>query len=237
MQEVFARVDQAKLVRPFDAVLFDLDGTLCRRTQDTDRIYQRAFERVGVEPFGKSESLWATLRGPPDHDDRVGYIGAGFARLAAQHDRTGVDTLALADALTDLVDDSQVALRPGAETALDSATAAGAVGLVTNGPERRQRTKLDALGITDRFDTRVYAFDLPRRKPHAAPFDRALDALEATPDRALFVGNSLAYDVAGAHNAGLPVAWLGNGEGPEPYSPDHVLESIGELDALLAGEQ
>lgn len=222
---------------PFDAVLFDLDGTLCRRTQETERIYRVAFERVGVEPFGEPESLWAALQGPPDHDDQVGYLGAGFARLAAQHGRTEVDTLALAEALTDLTDDSQVALRAGAERALDSAATAGAVGLVTNGPERRQRTKLDALGITDRFETRVYAFDLPRRKPHAAPFDRALDALETNPDRALFVGNSLAYDVAGAHNAGLPVAWLSNGAGPAPYSPDYVLDSIGELDVLLAGEQ
>lgn len=63
MQEVLVRVDQLRAVTPFDAVLFDLDGTLCRRTQDTDRIYQSAFERVGVEPFGEPASLWATLRG------------------------------------------------------------------------------------------------------------------------------------------------------------------------------
>jgi len=219
----------------FDAVLFDLDGTLCERTQDTDRLYRAAFERAGVEPFGEPEALWASLRGPPDHDDQVGYLGAGFARLAARHGRSDADPLALASALTDLVDDRQVALLPGALGALDGAAANGLVGLVTNGPERRQRPKLDALGITDRFDATVYAFDLPRRKPHADPFDRALAALDVPPERALYVGNSLAYDVAGAHNAGVAAAWLRTGDALEGYDPEYVLESIADVESLLAG--
>jgi putative hydrolase of the HAD superfamily len=111
------------------------------------------------------------------------------------------------------------------------------VGLVTNGPERRQRVKLDALGITDRFDVRVYAFDLPRRKPHACPFDRALETIDTAPEQTLYVGNSLKYDVAGAHNAGLPVAWLRNGDDPDPYDPEYVLTSIGDVQSLLADKQ
>lgn len=218
-----------------DGVLFDLDGTLCHRTQDTQKLYQETFERVGVEPFGEPAALWDALRGPPDHDDQVGYIGAAFARLAAQHDRSEVDPLQLAATLTDLIDDSQVALQAGATTALESAVEAGSVGLVTNGPKRRQQIKLDALGIADHFDVAVYAFDLARRKPHALPFEHALDALDLAPERALYVGNSLPYDVAGAHNAGLSAAWLRNDEAPEPYDPEYVLESIGELKTLLAG--
>jgi putative hydrolase of the HAD superfamily len=234
---IFVRVVQAKSVPPFDAVVFDLDGTLCHRTQDTQRLYQRTFERVGVEPFGDPDALWAALSGAPDHDDRVGYLGAGFARLAAQYERSDVDPLALATAMTDCVDDSQVALRSGARAALNSAETIGPVGLVTNGPERRQRVKLDALGITDRFDARVYAFDLQRRKPHARPFDRALETLDTTPEQTLYVGNSLEYDVAGAHNAGLPAAWLRNGDDPDPYDPEYVLTSVGDVQSLLAGKQ
>lgn len=234
---IFEAVEQPILVTPFDAVLFDLDGTLCQRTQDTERLYRRAFERAGAEPFGEPESLWSVLDGPPDHDDRVGYIGRGFARLAAQHSRNDVDPLALADELTGLVDDSQVAFQAGAKAALAAAKEEGAVGLVTNGPERRQRVKLEALGIADQFDALVYAFDLPRRKPHATPFTRALETLGTAPERALHVGNSLEYDVAGAHNAGLSAAWLESGDGPEPYNPDHVLESVGDLQSVLEGNQ
>lgn len=224
------------VVTTFDAVLFDLDGTLCRRTQDIQRLYLAAFERVGVEPFGDPDALWATLDGPPDHDDRVGYLGVGFARLAAQHDRPDADPLALAAALTDLIDDSQVALRSGARAALDRAATAGSVGLVTNGPERRQRVKLDALGIADRFDACVYAFDLPRRKPHADPFDRALETLDTPPEEALHVGDSLPHDVAGAQNAGLAAAWLRDESeaDPGPYDPEYVLTSVADLQSLLA---
>jgi len=220
-------------VTTFDAVLFDLDGTLCHRTHDVDALYRRAFERAGVEPFGEPAALWGALKGPPDHDDRAGYLGAGFARMAAQHGRAEVDPVALATAFSELVDDRQVGLRPGAKAALERAEATGAVGLVTNGPERRQRVKLEALGLRDRFGTCVYAFDLPRRKPHADPFRRAMTALDVDPDRTLYVGDSLAYDVAGAQNAGLPVAWLDDGDGPEPYDPDYVLGSLAELPALL----
>jgi HAD superfamily hydrolase (TIGR01549 family) len=224
-------------VSRFDGVVFDLDGTLCERTQDTDAIYRQSFERAGVDPFGEPEALWAALRGPPDHDDRVGYIGAGFARLAAQHDRSDVDSIALAAAFTSLVDDSQVTLCEGAADALAAAADVGPVGLVTNGPEQRQRVKLDALGITDRFDALVYAFDLPRRKPHTEPFDRALAALDRAPGRSLYVGDSLAYDVAGAHNAGMAAAWLGDGSDPGSYAPEYVLESLADLPAVLSTEQ
>jgi putative hydrolase of the HAD superfamily len=219
-------------VSRLDAVLFDLDGTLCERTQDTNALYRRAFDRAGVPPFGEPDGLWAALRGPPDHDDREGYLGAGFARLAAQHGRSDADPLALAAAFTDLVDDNQVRLREGALDAIEWAADRGTVGLLTNGPERRQRVKLDALGIADRFDALVYADDLPRRKPHAEPFDRALAALRVDADRALYVGDSLAYDVAGAHNAGLAAAWLGDGD-TEGYDPEYVLASLADLNEVL----
>ncbi|MFC6871902.1 HAD family hydrolase [Halobellus marinus] len=222
----------------FDAVLFDLDGTLCRRTQDTAAVYAAAFEHVGATPFGEPADLWAALDGPPDHDDWTGYIGAGFARLAAQNSRTDVDPLALAAALREFVDDSAVAFTEGANAALDSAAGCGGVGVVTNGPKERQEPKLCALGVLDRLDSVVYAADLHRKKPHALPFHRALAELETSSERALYVGNSLAYDVSGAQNAGLPVAWLrSEGSAAAPYEPEYVIDSLSELPAILEGER
>ncbi|QSG04430.1 HAD family hydrolase [Halapricum desulfuricans] len=216
-----------------DSVLFDLDGTLCRRTQDMQAVYERAFERAGETPFGDPPALWEALDGPPDHGDTVGYFGAGLARVAAQHGRSSVDTLAVARALVSEIDDSAVTHLPGAETALESAAAVGPIGVVTNGPRDRQRTKLDALGVTGRFDVVVYGAELPRSKPHTAPFDRALEELDVARERTLYVGNSLAYDVAGAHNAGLSVAWLRADEGAGAYEPEYVIDSLVELPAIL----
>ena len=220
----------------FDGVLFDLDGTLCRRTQDTAAMYAAAFERVGEEPFGEPAGLWAALDGPPDHDDWIGYLGAGFARLAARHGRTDVDPLALAEALASLSDDTAVELVAGASEALDSAIENGPVGVVTNGPKRRQQPKLDTLELTHLFDVIVYGADRGRQKPHTDAFDEALAELGLPADRVLYVGNSLEYDVAGAQNAGLHVAWLRSpDEEPHPYSPEYVIDSLADLPEILAG--
>jgi putative hydrolase of the HAD superfamily len=220
----------------FDAVVFDLDNTLCRRTGDVEAAYRRAFDRVGVEPFGAASELWAALDGPPDPDDRAGYLGAGIARLAAQHDRPGVDPVAVAEAFLDEIDNTAVAFRSGADRALTVARERGAVGILTNGPERRQRAKIEALGLEDAVDAIVYAGDLSRRKPHIEPFVAILEDLGVGADRTLYVGDSLAYDVAGAHNAGLRSAWL-RGEGDAgDYDPDYVLDSLTDLEAVLTGE-
>ena len=219
------------------AVTFDLDDTLCRHDHDVDALYRQAFERAGVEPFGEPSELWPLLDGPPDPDDRVGYLGAGFARLAAQYGRD-VDPVALAEAFEAVADESRVAYLPGASEALAAAAAVGPVGVLTNGPEERQRAKVAALGLDDRVDAVVYAGDLPRRKPHAEPFEQLAAAMSVDPAETLYVGNSLGYDVAGAHNAGLRSAWLrGDPEdAAEPYRPDYVVDSLEELARLLNEE-
>jgi putative hydrolase of the HAD superfamily len=221
----------------FAAVAFDLDDTLCRHDHDVNALYRQAFERAGVEPFGEPAALWPLLDGPPDPDDRVGYLGAGFARLAAQHGRD-VDPVALAAAFEAVADESRVAYLPGAVDALAAAAAAGPVGVLTNGPEGRQRAKVEALGLADRVDAVVYAGDLPRRKPHAEPFEQLAAALSVDPREMLYVGNSLAYDVAGAHNAGLRSAWLraDPDDDAAPYRPDYVVDSLDEVAALLTEE-
>ena len=122
-----------------------------------------------------------------------------------------------------------------AREALDWAAEGGPVGILTNGPADRQRPKVRTLGLAERVETVVYAGDLPRRKPHAAPFVDVLERLDTRAARTLYVGDSLAYDVAGAHNAGLPVAWVADGDDAGRYRPDYVLESIADLPAVLSG--
>ena len=221
-----------------DAVLFDLDGTLCRHARDANAAYRRAFDRIGVQPFGEPAALWDALDGPPDPDDRVGYLGAGLARVAAQHDRSDVDPIELAEALIEEIDDIGVEFIPGAGAALDAAVAHGKTGIITNGPQDCQERKVKSLELDERVAVVIYAGDFPRRKPHPAPFREALRALGVPAERTLYVGDSLAYDVAGAHNAGLRSAWLRGDEAadeadPGAYRPTYVLDEIGDLAKLL----
>ncbi|MDR9411225.1 MAG: HAD family hydrolase [Haloquadratum sp.] len=221
-------------VSRYDAVVFDLDDTLCRRMTDPSSGYAAAFETLEVDPFGSPDALWAELDGDPDPEDHIGYLGVGFARLAAQHDRRDVDPVALAEAFYAGIDHGAVEYTEGAPDALTLAERHGPVGLITNGPSHRQVAKVQTLGLEDRLDSIVYAGDLPRRKPHVDPFETATAALGVDPGRTLYVGNSLRYDVAGAHNAGLASAWYHpEAADPDPYSPDHILGHLRDLAGIL----
>jgi HAD superfamily hydrolase (TIGR01509 family) len=226
----------------FDAVLFDLDGTLCRSDQDGETLYRGAFVAADVEPFGRPTELWAALDGPPTPNDELAYLSRGFATLVDRYGRS-VDPERLARGFLDTVDDAAVSFMPGAEAALSLARATGDVGLVTNGPEHRQATKLDALGVADAFGVVVFAGDLPNRKPHREPFDRAVETLDADPSATLHVGDSLKFDVAGASGAGLRTAWYvgwsgddgadGDGLDPVEHRPDYVLRHLDEIGGVL----
>lgn len=90
-----------------------------------------------------------------------------------------------------------------------------------------QSTKLDALDV-DCFETVVYAgYDTPA-KPDPEPFQVALDAVETPPRQAVYIGDSLRADIAGAQAAGLRTVWLGTDADPEPQ-PEFVLESPAKL--------
>ncbi|AFK19199.1 HAD family hydrolase [Haloferax mediterranei ATCC 33500] len=222
---------------PFDAILFDLDGTLCTNDQCGETIYNGAFAAADIERFGDPADLWAALDGPPDPDNPEAHLTASFERVAAQYGRESVDATALARGFLETVDHTAVSFLPGAKAALSAARARSHVGLVTNGPERRQSVKLDALGIDDAFDVVVFAGDMPRRKPHPDPFDRALDALDVGPAVSLYVGNSLEFDVGGAQRAGLDAAWCPDDTGtdldPGAYTPEYVLQSLHEFTDIL----
>ena len=218
----------------FEAVLFDLDNTLCRHEQSAETIYFGAFERADVEPVGTPSDLWEALDGDPPPDDPTEYLADGFARVSDQYGVT-VDARRLAEGFRETVDYRAVSFVSGAERALAAARECGPVGLVTNGPSSRQRVKLDALGIGEAFDVVVYAGDLPRRKPYPDPFEDALDALDVRPNSALYVGDSVEHDVVGARRAGLHTAWFADGgEWDERWSGvDRPTYVLGRMDDLV----
>jgi len=234
-------------VPDFDAVLFDLDGTLCEPTQSEHEIYHGAFQHADIAPVGSPGDLWSALEGAPDPQDEHGYLAAGFERVLADYGRESVDADALAEGFVATVEYGAVRFLPGAEDALRAASANGSVGLVTNGPEHRQAPKVETLELQSRMDTLVYAGDMPRRKPHPDPFERAVETLRVDPGRTLYVGNSPEFDVAGAHAAGLPAAWLRTEDADDPDDstpadglddapePEYVLSRMADLPEVLDG--
>jgi putative hydrolase of the HAD superfamily len=100
--------------------------------------------------------------------------------------------------------------RRGIKTAIISNTPWGS-------PADLWRNELARLRLLQRVDAMVFCIDVGWRKPHRAPFDRALSLLDVAPSEAIFVGDDHGWDVAGAQNAGLQAVLLGSPA--EPASP------------------
>jgi HAD superfamily hydrolase (TIGR01509 family) len=111
---------------------------------------------------------------------------------------------------------------PGALTALDHLQAVVPVVLITDGNPRIQRAKIAALGLDSRLDHVVISDEIGGRavrKPHPAPFLRALALLREPPAHVVHVGDRPAKDVAGARAVGMRSLRVRTGEyanAPDP---------------------
>lgn len=214
---------------PVEAVLFDVDDTLCRYRRSGEELLALAFDEVGVEPFFRVEAYYGRYDEFMARTEGVDDLRrACFAAIAADDGRDPSLGRAVADAYAAERDHGAVDPLPGALEAVERLAADHALGVVTNGAPGMQRQKLAAVGLDDAFDVVVHAgYDVPA-KPDPEPFRRALAALDVPPDRAVHVGNSLSTDVTGAHGAGIASAWLDQGVDPDPV-PRYTLASMNEL--------
>src|SRR5437870_5485675 len=74
------------------------------------------------------------------------------------------------------------------------------IGLVSNAfdPADLLHRDLERFGIAERVDVALFSSEVGRRKPDPEIFRRALAALGVEPAETLFVGDTLATDIAGA---------------------------------------
>ncbi|MBZ0275079.1 MAG: HAD family hydrolase [Anaerolineae bacterium] len=100
---------------------------------------------------------------------------------------------------------------PDAPRVLGEIRAAGVkTGLITNAsqPMWLRDSEMKRHGLLEYFpDCRLSAADVGYLKPHPAIFATALRCLGVSPDEAVFVGDSLSADVAGAQGAGMAAVW------------------------------
>jgi HAD superfamily hydrolase (TIGR01509 family) len=97
---------------------------------------------------------------------------------------------------------------PAAITILASLRARGfRTGIVSNtpwgSPAQSWRAELARHDLLAAVDAAVFCADVGYRKPHPAPFERALSLLGVRAAEAVFVGDDPRWDVAGAQRAGV----------------------------------
>lgn len=191
-----------------DAVLLDLDDTCF----DQQEFLAGAFDAVARH----ARELGVDERGIRDALEGV---------AAAGSDRGGIidralRTLGVCVAVGPLVDafrsyrPAHLTPYPGVREGLGQMRRLAPVGLVTNGDPAGQRAKLTALGLGSAFDVIVFSDELGRsfRKPHPAPFSKALRLLGADPGRSFFIGDHPERDIAGAQHAGMRAIRVRTGE-------------------------
>jgi len=100
----------------------------------------------------------------------------------------------------------------------------------THWPRSTHEDWLGRDGILDLLDARIYTSDLEHVKPHPDAFGALLDAVDVEPGRAVFVGDRLHDDIAGAKAVGMRAVWLRNDVVPSyDVEPDAAITDLTEL--------
>ncbi len=210
------------------AVVFDLDYTLAVVSRDRSSLLADASETVGV-PTVSREAYGEAHQRAHIHETR----GPIFADLLGGDDRSEALAEAYRDAIADTIEPID-----GAESLIADLKAEYAVGLLTNGPIVAQRDKLATLGWEGLFDAAVVTGEIGAGKPHPEAFEAILDALGSAPEEAIYVGDGVETDVAGAAGIDMAVVQVlyPGGPDPDPRADAHVdrADLVCELPGLVA---
>lgn len=213
------------------AVAFDLDDTLAVTRIDRETLLTESMRAAGAPHRSRrayleahADNLTARSRAPV------------FERLLDGAE-TDADGAAVAAAYRSRVNDALEPV-PGVEAMLATLRDRYRVGLLTNGPVRAQRSKLDALGWDDAFDVALVTGELAAGKPDPSAFEALVDALGTRPAETVFVGDDVVADIEGATDAGLAAVQVcyPGGPDPDPAAAAHVdrAELAERLPAMLA---
>ena len=107
------------------------------------------------------------------------------------------------------------------------------LGVVTNGIDRVQRSRLAASGLTPFFKTVVTSQGCGFAKPDPRILHVALDALGVSPRHAVYVGDDAAVDGGAARAAGMAFVWIDRGDPVRGVRPRRRASSLLELQDLL----
>ncbi|AGX88220.1 phosphoglycolate phosphatase [Candidatus Symbiobacter mobilis] len=193
------------VLRPFDLVMFDLDGTLVDSAPEIadavcDTLHRLALPTVTLEQV-------------------IGWVGRGTRELLVEvlaylthfpPERVRTSAL-LAVVVTEFRwyyrnrCGTHCVLFPHVRETLDALRQQGTrLALVTNKDAHFTHVVLERLGLMPSFDLVISGDTLPQRKPDPSGVQLCLDRFGVQRERALFVGDS-AVDVATARNAGVPI--------------------------------
>jgi putative hydrolase of the HAD superfamily len=234
----------ASTIHPvLEAVLFDWGDTLARWAWDADLLaagHAAGLGALGREPTpGFTERFVAAyLPGldAPGSLESPDYSGA-MARLLAEfgiavNDEELQRFLAAEHAIWLPAHQLASTTHAVLETLRDRGLKLGIVSNAFDPPALLHGDLVD-LGIAERVDVAVFSSEVGLRKPHPAIFEQALQGLGVGAEQTLFVGDSLATDIAGAAALGMhtcQAVWFRADD--EPGGPEPDFRAFTQMDVL-----
>ncbi|MDZ5622682.1 HAD family hydrolase [Nocardioides sp. HM23] len=200
-----------RLGRPVTGVLFDLDDTLFDHRGAADRGLRAWLSGLGLDGILEEHvERWFALE--TFHHERfqrgeISHVDQRRARIRAfLHGWDLADDAVADDTFAGYLACYRAAWSAFADAAaaLEQALAAGLrVGILTNGEQSIQETKVRRTGLAT-YDVPVFASSsLPAAKPDPRAFRTACADLGVDPGGVVMVGDSLRHDVEGARAAGM----------------------------------
>jgi phosphoglycolate phosphatase len=213
----------------FDAVLFDLDGTLVDTAPDMVAVLVDIQKSEGLAPIHYELARTHVSHGA------AGLINLGFPGVSAsEHERLRLEFLARYERAVCV----HSRLFPGLGDLLDRLDAESLPwGVVTNKPARMTEPLLHALGIGARSASTISGDTIPERKPDPAPLLLASRETGVAPERMVYVGDA-ARDIEAGRAAGMytiaaSYGYITADDDPAGWAADEIVRDTQELAHLL----
>lgn len=213
-------------LRPFSAVLFDLDGTLVDTAPDLAYALNTLLEQEGHTALP-----YKGIRPVASHGS------AGLLHLGFGISTDDSNYLPLQQRFLQLYQENiarETALFEGMEAVLSHLEHNNIPwGVVTNKPEFLTHPLMDALSLTQRAACIVSADTTPHSKPHPAPMLHACKLIDRQADQCLYIGDA-ERDIEAGNNTNMQTitalyGYLSEQDDPDNWHADATIEHPREL--------
>ena len=219
-------VMKKKWLKGMEAILFDFGGTLVDFQWNRERAIQETLEMLSKLGF------------PTDQlkNERYSTLMAEAMRMASKIGRSSDEVREKIGNIYDRFDEDALTrwtLRPQVKDLLSLLKTKGIkTGLVTNIGKRALEKAFQKMELDQLFNVTVSRNDVLNLKPSGEGLNLALNQLQVTKDKALYVGDTL-DDISAAKEVGLEVIIVLGGENSNrellSAGPDGIIRNLGEL--------